>query len=97
MENYHFQIVKQFYYSPCWTTKSGTNSIWFDAENAKWNIGLTSQIESRKSQIVSQVCDEDWPQNLSSGWKYLDGENWIDAGTNLNFEAKSKDKDCKIS
>ena len=53
----------------------GMNSIGFNAENAKWNVGLASKIEFKISKIVSTVCDEDWSQNLPSGLENHDGDN----------------------
>ena len=40
--------------------------------------------------VRGPIGDEDWPQNISSGWRYGDLKGtWIDAGTDVIFEAKT--------
>ena len=78
---------------PCWTDKFKKNSIWFRIETGVWKVGPTSEISSGYSVIIGSTDDDDWPQNLSSGWKYKDKTGtWIDAGTDVIFEAISTSK-----
>ena len=82
---------------PCWTNKSKTNSIWFDEETGQWKVGQTAEISSRNSAIIASTGDDDWPQNLSSGWKYShETFTWLDAGTDVSFEAISISKLTKV-
>ena len=76
---------------PTWKQLSLRNSIWIDTSNGKWSIGFTSNLGSNTGGIAGPDIEDDWPQNLS-GWKYADGTNWIDAGSNVVIEDYSK---CK--
>ena len=68
---------------PHWTNMSKTYSIWF--ENGRWNVGYTSYLGTYFGLVIGPYGEEDWPQNITSGWTYYDGENWIDAGTDVIF------------
>ena len=82
--------------TPCWTDKSKTNSIWFEITNGYWIVGTTSNLGKNIGALIGPEC-EDWPHNVSSGWKYHDGKKWADAGGDLVFEALSNGKSYKIN
>ena len=46
---------------------------------------------SNTAGIIGPEAEGDWPHNLS-GWKYGDGTNWIDAGSDVVIEDYSKGK-----
>ena len=79
---------------PHWTNMSKTCSIWFFG---RWVVGPTSHLGQNIGVVLGPHGEEDWPQNISSGWKYGDVTGtWVDAGTDLIFEAKLSSKIIKI-
>ena len=73
---------------PQWTNKYKTCSIWF--LNGNWIVGPTSHLGQNFGAVRGPIGDEDWPQNISSGWRYGDVKGtWIDSGTDVIFEAKT--------
>ena len=80
---------------PHWTNKSKTYSIWF--VNGCWVLGSTSNLGKTIGAVKGPLGEVDWPQNISSGWKYGDVTGtWVDAGTDVIFEAKLTSKLVKI-
>ena len=86
---------KLFNMHPYWTNKSKTCSIWF--VKGGWIVYYTSELGKHIGVVQGPIGEEDWPQNISSGWKYGDGTGTgVDAGTDLIFEAKLTSKLIKI-
>ena len=81
---------------PHWTNDSKMCSIWFG--NGFWKLGFTSHLGKDIAVATGPYGEEDWPQNISSGWKYGDvtSGTWVDAGADLIFEAKSTGKLTKV-
>ena len=80
---------------PHWTNESKQCSIWFG--NGKWFVGYTSDLSKNIGVVIGPYREENWPQNISSGWKYGDEKStWVDAGTDVVFEAKSTGKLTKV-
>ena len=70
-------------------------SIWFG--NGFWKLGFTSHLGKDIGAVKGPIGEEDWPQNISSGWEYGDATGtWVDAGTDVIFEAKLTSKLVKI-
>ena len=86
---------KLFNMHPYWTNKSKTCSIWF--VNGYWKVGYNLSYLGRSGELVKgPYGEEDWPQNISSGWKYFAATTWLDAGSNVTFEARSTGKLSKV-
>ena len=77
---------------PTWKSKLYKNSLWFGILIARWVIGLTSDLGTKRGAILGPKTEDDWPQNLS-GWQYGDGTGtWPDAGSDLVIEDYSDGK-----
>ena len=80
---------------PHWINMSKTWSIWF--EYGRWVVGHTSNLSQNIGVVLGPIGEENWPQNISSGWEYVDVTGtWVDAGTDVIFEAKLTSKLVKI-
>ena len=74
---------------PHWTNKYKTCSIWF--ENGRWIVGYTSDLGKDIGAVTGPLGEVDWPQKISSGWKFGDAKGTWLVG-DVIFEDKSTGK-----
>ena len=67
---------------PYWMHSDGTNALWFT--NGKWRLGAKSWLGTT-TQGLHSTNSPPCPESVGSHWKYLDGEEWLDAQGNAKM------------
>ena len=61
---------------PYWNHDSSDNAIWMYGQ---WKIAPNEYIGTDISGIQGPFGIEEWPNNISSKWKFYDGDKWQEA------------------
>ena len=64
---------------PHWISHDETQAIWWQKSLGKWVIGEVSDLGKSVGGIMGPKGDDDYPTNISTGWKFTDGKGWLDA------------------
>ena len=60
---------------PYWKHKSGKFCMWWDKETSYWMIGNTEDLGARIGSIFGPKGEDEFPNDLNSGWKFFDHRN----------------------
>ena len=62
-----------------WIHRSGHSAIWWTDEGWFWCVGVYEKLGEDFAGIVGPYFEKKWPTLITKGWKYSDGNEWIDA------------------
>ena len=62
-----------------WISKSGGKAIWWDNAYSFWMFSNSEYLGSSIAGIIGPNKDDRPPHQISNGWMYSDGTNWINA------------------
>ena len=62
-----------------WIHRSGHSAIWWTDEGWFWCVGVYEKLGEDVAGIVGPYFEKKWPTLITKGWKYSDGNEWIDA------------------
>ena len=67
-----------------WSGPKG-NAIWYDKDNADWNIGDSVHLGSSKASIYLDFGSQ-CPHQGNGNWKFFKAGNWLDAGNDVQIK-----------
>ena len=67
---------------PYWTIINRTRALWF--ADGRWRISNQSDLGT-DIQVLYSTNSPLCPESVGSHWKYLDGEQWLDAQGNAKM------------
>ena len=67
-----------------WIHQSGGQAIWW-SPNDKWIVGDFEDLGSSINPIDGPSNNQDPPNQITNGWRYYDGTNWLDTN-DVHFE-----------
>ena len=62
-----------------WVHQCGHSAIWWNDEGSSWCVGVFEKLGSKFAGIVGPYFKRECPTLITDGWKYSDGNHWIDA------------------
>ena len=67
-----------------WIHQSGGQAIWW-SPNDKWIVGDFEDLGSSINPVDGPSNNQDPPNQITNGWRYYDGTNWLDTN-DVHFE-----------
>ena len=67
---------------PHWLKTDGSQAIWFDKVTSSWFVGSKSNLGTKTGGISGPDGKDSYPNEIKQGWRYGDGTNWHDTGSN---------------
>ena len=67
---------------PYWLKTDGSQAIWFDKVSSAWLVGDKEDLGKNNGEILGPFGKDSYPNEIKQGWRYGDGTNWHDTGSN---------------
>ena len=68
-----------------WIHQSGAKAIWWDKDFNNWIIGNFENLGKNVGCIISPSNNESPPNQVTNGWQFYDGTNWLETN-GVHFE-----------
>ena len=70
---------------PFWIHQSGGKAIWWGDWKYKWKVDNFEDLGSSAAGISGPSNNDSPPNQITNGWRYYDGTNWLDTN-DVHFE-----------
>jgi len=71
---------------PFWVHQSGYRAIWWREDCQCWNVGHYSKLGENSGGIKGPSNNDSPPNQITNGWQYYDGKNWLNTTNDVHFE-----------